>query len=420
MLLAIIFLVFSCFLVIPMVTFAAECFLTILPSRKRLFATEKSAEKLETRVVVLIPAHNEEAVIEHTLQALMPSLLPKDRAVVIADNCTDRTATIAKAAGVEVIERHDLTQRGKGYALQFGLGYLHAEPPDVVVVLDADCLVEPLTVRRLAQAAVRSGRPVQGLNLTDREPAFASLQVLAILANRFTNLIRPLGLQRLRLPCRLLGTGMAIPWSIAQDMHLASGNLVEDMQLGIDLALQNHWTAFCPEARVTSALPPQNAAYITQRKRWEHGHLQTMGRQVPRLLWASLCRFDFRLFAVALDLSIPPLALMAALWTGLTGVALMLGVFGVSWMPVILMLSVGCFTGAAFLAGWAKHCRRQASFSALIAAPKYILRKSPIYVGFLWKRQESWIRTEREKHPSPEIRREPGHERKEVVGTRVR
>ena len=104
-----------------------------------------------------------------------------------------------------------------------------------------------------ARLAESTRRPVQGLNLTDRNPASGPIQSVSLLANRFTNLIRPLGLLRLGAPCRLMGTGMAIPWRLAQDMPLAGGSLVEDMQLGIDLALQGQMPLFCREARVTSA-----------------------------------------------------------------------------------------------------------------------------------------------------------------------
>jgi hypothetical protein len=127
---------------------------------------------------------------------------------------------------------------------------------------------------------------------------------------------------------------------------------------------------------------------------------------------------DFRLLAVALDLSIPPLALMAVLWCSQMGVALLVGLFGVSWMPAIVTASGGLTAAAAFTAAWAVHCREQVAFSALIAAPKYIVRKSPIYIGFLIDRQRAWIRTERELKTNTDIiRRDQSHELQEGVGS---
>ena len=129
---------------------------------------------------------------------------------------------------------------------------------------------------------------MQARNLTDRNPAAGPTQAVSILANRFTNLVRPLGLARLGAPCRLTGTGMAIPWRLVESMPPAGGSLVEDMQLGIDLALQGHLPLFCPEAGVTSGLPPADRAFVTQRTRWEQGHLHTAVAQIPRLLAAGV------------------------------------------------------------------------------------------------------------------------------------
>jgi len=112
-------------IITPMAAFALECFLAIWPWRpKSVLATSR-----HPRTVVLIPAHNEEIVIEQSLRVLIPTLPAGDRVVVIADNCDDQTAEIARAAGVEVAARRDLTRRGKGYALDFAVQYLRQPPP---------------------------------------------------------------------------------------------------------------------------------------------------------------------------------------------------------------------------------------------------------------------------------------------------
>ncbi len=260
--------------------------------------------------------------------------------------------------------------------------YLRQSPPEVVVILDADCLVSADTIKTLARQALHSGRQVQALNLTDRLPPTASGQVLAILANRFTNLIRPLGLLRVGLPCRLMGTGLAMPWPLLEMVPFVGDNLVEDMQWGIDLALAGYWPLFCPEARVTSALPLQNRAFVSQRIRWEHGHLRTIIAQVPRLLARSLLCRDFRLFCLAWDLSIPPLALLAVLWSATIILSLAATSAGVSWWPAAILSVGGIITTLAFSGAWFVHCRRQIPFSALLAMPLYILRKLPIYISF--------------------------------------
>ncbi len=91
------------------------------------------------RVSVLVPAHNESARIVPTLTDVLAQMGPGDRLLVVADNCSDDTASAARAAGAEVIERHDETNIGKGHALDFGIRHLSAAPPEVVIVVDADC-----------------------------------------------------------------------------------------------------------------------------------------------------------------------------------------------------------------------------------------------------------------------------------------
>ena len=379
----------------PMVAFDLECLLAILPRRtKTAVATAR-----RPRTVVLIPAHNEESVIEQSLRVLIPTLSAGDRVLVIADNCDDRTAEVARAAGAEVVVRQIPARRGKGYALDFAVQYLRRNPPEVVVILDADCLVSPDTIKILARQAFQNGRQVQALNLTDRLPPTASRQVLAILANRFTNLIRPLGLSRAGLPCRLMGTGLAMPWPLLEKVPFVGDNLVEDMQWGIDLALAGFWPLFCPEARVTSALPLHNRAFASQRTRWEHGHLRTIISQVPRLLAKSLRRRDFRLFCLAWDLSIPPLALLAVLWSAAIISSLAATLAGASCWPAAILSIGGIMTALAFAGAWVVHCRRHVPFTALLTAPLYILQKLPIYIRFILRPQSSWVRTQRDKTP---------------------
>ena len=373
------------------------------PRKPRTFAERKATvvstpppeEAPRPRAAVLIPAHNEQLLIGQTLRALMPGLAPGDRVLVVADNCDDRTAEIARAAGAQVVQRNDPSRRGKGYALDYGLHALGDDPPDVVVVIDADCLVAAGTLDLLARAAARTQRPVQALDLTDRHAAAGPIQAVAALANRFTNLIRPLGLARLGLPCRLMGTGMAIPWALVGGIRPSGGNLVEDMQLGIDLALRGHPPLFLPEARVTSALPPDGTALVGQQRRWEHGHLRTAMAQVPRLLAAALRRRSPGLLAMALDLSIPPLSLLASVWLAATVGAALLGLFGAAWLPAAVLAAGGVLLAGSIAAGWAVFCRRQVPLAALACVPWYVIRKLPIYLGFLLCRPQSWVRTRR-------------------------
>jgi len=379
-------------LLFPVTTFFLECAWSVLPQRTR--AADEPAKS--PRVAVLIPAHDEESVIGKTLTGLLPTLGKDDWALVVADNCSDETAGIARAAGARVVERADDQKRGKGYALDCGVRHLEADPPDVVVVLDADCDVELQTIRTIATLAHNTGQPAQALNLGEFDRKSDAVYVVSALANRFTNLIRPLGVTRMGLPYRLMGTGMAIPWPIMKTASLAVGNLVEDTRLGIDLAIEGHNPLFERSVRVTSRLPQQSGAFQSQRTRWEHGHLQTALREVPRLV-RTTCREDRpELLWMALDLCVPPLALLALLWSAVTLLSVVVWLLGASGFPMFVLMVEGAMLASAVVVGWAAHCRHEIPLSALGAVPKYVWRKIPIYWGFLFRRQQDWVRTARE------------------------
>jgi cellulose synthase/poly-beta-1,6-N-acetylglucosamine synthase-like glycosyltransferase len=348
-------------------------------------------------VAVLIPAHNESAGIVATLASLQPQLTAADRLVVVADNCSDDTAQIAQAHGAEVIVRTNETQRGKGFALDFGLRHIAKNPCDVLVIVDADCIVEPQSLKKLAASALQYDRPVQALYLMLNQAPSSLKSKIAEFAWRVRNWVRPLGFAKLGLPCQLMGTGMAFPWKSIVNVDLANGNIVEDMKLGIDFALAGKAPMFYPEAKVTSYFPLTSEVQKGQSKRWEHGHLAMILSEAPKLLVKGITRLSLSTTAMALDLSIPPLALLVAFIVGFTG---LLGVtywmFGIAMMAFqISLLSIVVLTLAILLAwwGWGKQIL---SLSSMLFIPVYILLKIPNYFSFIFKRQSTWNKTKRE------------------------
>jgi glycosyltransferase involved in cell wall biosynthesis len=142
--------------------------------------------------------------------------------LVVADNCSDDTAAVAKDGGSEVIERNDPDRIGKGFALDYGLRHLSAEPPEIVIVIDADCRIDAHSIDLLAQECARTCRPVQSLYLMTRSESAPVNQSVAEFAWRLKNWVRPLGLLSLNMPCQLMGTGMAFPWAVIWSADLAS------------------------------------------------------------------------------------------------------------------------------------------------------------------------------------------------------
>ncbi len=348
------------------------------------------------RTTVLVPAHNEASGIGHTLQQIMADLPDNARVLVIADNCTDQTADIARQNGADVIERSHAELRGKGYALDHGIRHLAATPPDVVIIIDADCEVQTGSLKQLVSTCQASGRPVQATYLMHSPPGAATGLKVAEFAWLLKNRIRPDGLARLGLPCQLTGTGMAFPWSLLANCQLATGELVEDMQLGIDLAEAGFPPVFESRALVSSTFPTQATAQETQRTRWEHGHLGMIVRRFPGLLFSSLRQTDIRLLAMALDLGIPPLALLVTLQMADLAANLLAMLVGVSGMePITVNLTALLSLVLSILLcqyKWAKHIL---PISTLFYVPLYVLKRIPRHFRFLTHREKNWIRTNR-------------------------
>jgi cellulose synthase/poly-beta-1,6-N-acetylglucosamine synthase-like glycosyltransferase len=348
-----------------------------------------------TSLAVIVPAHNEQSTLAETLRSILPQLTAADRLIVVADNCSDDTATVASAEGAEVIERRDMQRRGKGYALDYGVRHLAGDPPSIVLIIDADCQVTPGAIDHLARRCNSARRPIQALYLMHaaKDPGLGLC--IAEFAWLVKNKVRPLGLLRLGLPCQLMGTGMAFPWNCISSAQLATGHIVEDLKLGLDLARLGTPPLFCPEACVTSTFPESSAAVQGQRRRWEHGHLSVILKEAPGLLWKSLSTGDVGLFALALDLSVPPLALLtllAVLAWGACGVVLY---WGKVQVPFYLATAALLFLGLSVALAWIRYGRHIISLGSLIWAPLYALSKIPVYVRFLLARQMEWVRSNR-------------------------
>ncbi len=380
-------------LLIPNVVLLIECVAALF---------WRSAEAVESELdehpnlAVLMPAHDEAVCIRATLETITPQLQASDRLVVVADNCSDETAAIARMAGATVIERQDAERRGKGFALDYGLQCLEADPPDGVILVDADCRVQASALQSIFQKAIATGRPVQAVYLMEQPENPSVKDAISAFAFKVKNLVRPLGLTQLDFPCPLTGSGMAFPWAAIRSADLASGHIVEDMKLGLDLAIAGYPPTLCATALVVGCLPQQEQAANSQRTRWEHGHLQTISAYLPVLLKASIQQKRFDLLIMALDLAIPPLSLLVSIWLGLTIVACLAGILGTSWLPSILLAVSGSMLFTAIFGVWLKFGRAELSLRRLLEIPLYILWKIPLYLRFLIQPQKRWVRTERD------------------------
>ncbi len=376
---------------IPIVTFSLQCFLSLVPGRKSSFERESLP-----RLAVLIPAHNEEAIVSGILQDVKSQVQENDRVIVIADNCVDATAGVAKSHGAEAFERFDEHDRGKAYALRFALEKLEADPPEVVIIVDADCRISSDALAHLSSKAARLDRPVQGSYIFGEQQDGVASNNASSFTLWFKNHIRPLGSLRLGMPCQLTGSGMAFPWHVIRKVNVANQSLAEDTTLGLELAYAGHPPTFCPEARIDGHVPKEWGTLVQQRRRWEQGYLESIFSNAPKMILKSITSFQPKLLWAALDLCIPPLALLGIVWGILAVLAIAMVCLGGSSLPAILLGIGAALVGSSLVLGWLAHCRDKVPAKAILAMPWFLVRKVVIYASLLIKRERVWLRTERD------------------------
>jgi cellulose synthase/poly-beta-1,6-N-acetylglucosamine synthase-like glycosyltransferase len=341
---------------------------------------------------ILIPAHDEEQSIGSALDSLLPQIGHHDRLVVIADNCTDKTADVARERGAEVLIRKNPYKRGKAHALDAGIRYLAGNPPDVVVVVDADCVAAPDAVGHLVNDVHRTGRPVQACYVMTVPPGASPAMAAREFAFLIKNRIRLRGLSRLGLPCHLTGSGMAFPWTIIAKADFADAHLVEDMKLGLELASSGQGARFCDRALVSSSFPLSRRGLETQADRWEKGRLQ-IAASCAAILVEALRHRQPGAALLALDALIPPATLLVGLATLQTVAAAALALAGGALWPAIASSAV--IAVLAVVLAWLWLTQGHLPLSQWGALPMYALAKLRSYPRILGTRRLDWIRTDR-------------------------
>ena len=345
----------------------------------------------ETGVVVLVPAHDEEDTIAHCVQAFESQTYPRERfqVVVIADNCTDGTPTVAAKAGAQVLVRNEPDARGKGRALRWAFDELLARDvqPDAFVVVDADSTPDPGLLTGLVTRLEAGAMAVQGESLIagDGSPA----QELRAAAFLLVNRARPTGRSMLGLPANLAGNGMLFSRELLIERPWTAFSSTEDVEYGLELRAAGIRPVFARGAIVWSPAAPHGRAAEAQQLRWEGGKLHLARTLAPRLLAKG--QVD-----AAIELAIPPLGYLAAGAATVTGAGVVLTWLDVvdSWSAVpgaVALLTIPVYVVVGLVAAKAPR----AAYVALAHAPGFVARKALRAHRLLRFKPDSWVRTER-------------------------
>jgi cellulose synthase/poly-beta-1,6-N-acetylglucosamine synthase-like glycosyltransferase len=259
------------------------------------------------RFDIVVPAHNEQLLIGRVLASLQRIDWPSAgfRIVVVADNCTDQTAALARAAGVDVLERQHDGLRGKGYALEHAFRDSRSRGwADAVVVVDADSEVSPNLLLAIAGRLARGAHAVQ-VHYGVLDPRASWRTRLLCIAMAAFHRLRSRGRERLGLSCGFRGNGWCVTHALLRKVPYQAFSLAEDIEYGIDLGLAGYRIHYADEASVDAEMVADAASAGTQRQRWELGRLQLI-RSRSLALWRAVAR---QRSLVCLDLGIDLLVL---------------------------------------------------------------------------------------------------------------
>lgn len=348
-----------------------------------------------TRFALLVPAHDEAAVIGGVLESIAAVDYPAElySVIVIADNCVDKTAALARAAGATVYERFDDTQRAKGYALRWMIEQLldSGAPIDAFVVVDADSRLTPNFLRRM-DATLAAGADVAQAQYRVLNSADGWTAGLRAVAFALFNHLRPLGRAYFGWSAGLKGNGMCFRREVFTRLGWESYSLAEDAEYHLRLIEAGIHVVYVPDAIVFAEMPTTLRQARSQQDRWEQGRLELARGHFGALLRGFARDRDFARLDAAMEVLLPPLSLVAGLNVLCVVLAVLLGwsVTLVLAVVLIMALVLHVVVGASLAQlSWRIYL-------SLLAAPFYILWKCWVYVLALVSRgNKLWVRTQR-------------------------
>lgn len=359
---------------------------------------EANAESIPVkRFAIIVPAHNEAGVIERTLSSLASIDYPAElfTVLVVADNCTDNTAEIVQCAGVRCLERHDVENRGKGYALQYAFDVLLKEDVDALMVVDADTIVSRNILKAL-NGRLQRGEEIVQVYYGIANPSASPLTYFFAVGNWMENDMFYIPKEHLHLSSLLRGNGMCFVREVLELAPWSAHSIVEDTEYAIELIRRGYGIHFAREAQVL-AYQPENLeqAYI-QRVRWASGNAALAKTRAVGLVKEGIASRNLNLVDCGITLLIQSKPLLVLLLSGLLAISVVLKFLGSSglflpWALVLCAVTVGYFAAGIFWNG-----SKALNMGYLLSCPLYLAWMAcVICLGMLGFRKNAWLRTKR-------------------------
>jgi cellulose synthase/poly-beta-1,6-N-acetylglucosamine synthase-like glycosyltransferase len=358
-----------------------------------------------TRFLVVIPAHDEEPVISTAVRSCLAAQYPRSRfsVLVIADNCSDQTATVAASAGARVVARFDEAKRSKGYAIEYLIETLERSGEldsfDAIVIVDADTTIDPELLLHFDRALAGSHDWSQAYYTVANPDESWRTRLLKYAFSLFNGVV-PLGQTRLGASTTFKGNGMCLSVPGLRRIPWRCYGLVEDMEYAWTLRIAGERIAFLPDVSVYGAMPGRGGdSAATQRRRWEFGRSETRNKYLGPLLRSQRVGWWPKLLALG-ELTVPPMAVLAVIYiTALVADCSILLALQPGSNAAVRAFLLGCL--CLFTASLGVYA--VSPFLALRLAWKYALAIALFPLYSIWRfwislkgRPDRWVRTRRQ------------------------
>ena len=301
--------------------FAITCYYLILGLIGLFRKEEKKNYTPKNKFALLIAAHDEEVVIGSLIESMLKLDYPKEMydIFVIADNCTDDTAKIAKNYGVNVCERFAEDKKGKGYALEWMFAKLFdmKKKYDAVAIFDADNLVHKDFLKEINSKLQDGYKVVQGY-IDSKNPEDSWIAAAYSIAFWTQNRMFQLSRANVGLSNQIGGTGFAVETNTLKKLGWGATCLTEDLEFTCKLVLNGEKVGWAHDAIIYDEKPLKLKQSWNQRKRWMQGFTDVASRYFFKLIKKSIVERKFYMFDCALYVLQPFITLLLGISAVLT------------------------------------------------------------------------------------------------------
>ena len=293
--------------------FGLTCYYLILGLFGFFRNKDKKNYDPKNKFALIIAAHNEEVVIGNLIESMLKLDYPKEMydIFVIADNCTDNTAKIARGYNVNVCERNVSDKRGKGYALEWMFDKLFKmeEQYDAIAIFDADNLVHKNFLKEINSKMLQGYKVVQGY-IDSKNPNDSWIAAAYSIAFWTQNRMFQLARANVGFSNQIGGTGFAIETDTLRELGWGATCLTEDLEFTCKLVLNGEKVGWAHDAIIYDEKPLKLAQSWSQRKRWMQGFTDVASRYFFKLLKKSIVERKFYMFDCALYVLQPFITLL--------------------------------------------------------------------------------------------------------------